>query len=212
MGSGTEKILRDARWLLLACAACSADQGSAESPTTKPRPTQSGSEVRPAPTTPLAPPAPPAAPEPPALLAPTATEPAPTESANKRTCVTDGDCFPDFCDRGVCGELMARGNYGRECEPPPPPQPKKPEPPLPPGVVRAPKADFGVDICSGYLCIDQRCRSCQSDAECDPGLSTCRHVDGWPGKRCGNYSLTRPAPTNVQPPPPVFPQAPVRRP
>lgn len=100
------------------------------------------------------------------------------------SCATDATCAPGFCDRGVCA-MPGRGAYGRECEGPedyvsslPPPAP---------GEVRGPKAGFPEPFCYGYRCIDFRCRSCQSDAECQGG-STCGQAKGWPGKQCGDYS------------------------
>jgi hypothetical protein len=40
------------------------------------------------------------------------------------------------------------------------------------------------DKCGGgFLCIDWRCRSCQSDAECGP-RSTCNILRDMPGKSC----------------------------
>lgn len=179
--------------LLLFGAACGAEHGSAETPS----PIVIVGKDRPAP--PL--PTPISSPDPPDS-SPTSedasTEPA--ESAEKRSCVMDGDCWPDFCDRGICA-APGRGNYGRECTPPAPP---RPDPPLPPGTV--PGLPSAADRCAAYLCLDGRCRSCQSNADCESG-STCAHVDGWPGKRCGDHSK-RPFPKAETPPPLHIPGVP----
>jgi len=127
-------------------------------------------------------------------------------------CFQDSDCRSGLCDRGTCGDLYVKGNYGRECVPGPSPPPDKPKmgrhpPPL------------GENLCTGYLCIDGRCRSCTSDAECQWEGSAgpkCLHYQGWYGKRCGTPGVANLAPVTEIPqstapsPPPIvsLPQSP----
>jgi hypothetical protein len=100
------------------------------------------------------------------------------ECAMTGACVRDADCRSGFCDRGLCVPLHGPvGPYGAECEPLPPPE-ERPKPP--PGWMMK----WGpIDICGSYRCIDRRCRSCQSDAECGKD-STCNTLKGSPGKLC----------------------------
>jgi hypothetical protein len=93
-------------------------------------------------------------------------------------CTRDADCRSGFCDRGLCLRLFGPvGGYGAQCEPLPPPEER---PKRPPGWIMKWGPE---DECGNYLCIDRRCRSCQSDAECDE-RSTCNTVKGFPGKLC----------------------------
>lgn len=174
--------------LLLFGAACGAEHGSAETPS----PIVIVGKDRPAP------------PLPTPISSPDTPDSSPTsddastelaESVEERSCVTDGDCWPDFCDRGVCAMPGSR-NYGRECKPTPPP---RPAPPLPPGVV--PGLPSAASTCGAYLCLDGRCRSCQSNAECGSAPSTCAHLDGWLGRTCGDYSKRPFSDPNAKPPP-----------
>ena len=194
-----QNIRRNASLLLLFSVACGAERGSAETPT----PTVTIDEARRAPPSPT-PVSSPTVPD--SSPAPEEASTEPAESAEKRACDTDGDCFPDFCDRGVCAEV-GKGKYGWECTLPLPPQPKRPEPPLPPNVKRAPKAGFPESACGAYLCVDKRCRSCQSNAECGSAPSTCESDDGFPGKRCGIHSK-EPFPKATPPPSEPIPGVP----
>lgn len=64
-----------------------------------------------------------------------------SQNVPRRSCTKDDDCGDGFCDRGRCAAIWTcRASYGQPCE-----------------------TD---DWCSGYLCIDHRCRSCISDKEC----------------------------------------------
>jgi hypothetical protein len=190
--SRTESILHHAPWLLLACAACGADRGSAQSAITitmSPTAKSAGEDRQAPPGSVL--------PAPPDSVAPATTERENAKSAHQRRCVADADCSRGFCDRGVCGEVEenpSKGAYGRECVPPPP------EPSFPPGMYNGLPSTF-VDMCGPYRCLDGRCRSCPSDADCGGGM-TCRHVEGRPGKTCGDYSHRRER-TVAQPPPPI---------
>ncbi len=190
----TETPRRAAAWLLLTtCAACSAEQDRAERPTTDPPKAASSTQGQhTAPTSSAA----------------TATER--TARAIQRKCVTDSDCSPEFCDHDVCAEVGIpipygmRIAYGRECMLPPPPSP-----PPPPDPTRNPKADAWNDMCFGYPCIQGRCRSCRSDADCAyamNGGTICRPEEDWPGKLCGHEA--HPAPrgsiTPASPPPPLI--------
>jgi hypothetical protein len=115
--------------------------------------------------------------------------------ARGEACARDEGSRSGFCDRGRCGEVGESGNYGRECVA----LLLAPEPPLREGIVSERTADGLLsvpgpkvgwrpeDTCGGYLCLDERCRSCQSDSECQGWLSgpRCASADGSPGKRCG---------------------------
>ena len=119
------------------------------------------------------------------------TVPVQTCSANGEPCAGDADCLSGFCDHDRCAEIGQKGKYGLECEhghigrggwlngkPVPITEYVQigTEPPRP----RAPR-------CDGYPCLSHRCRSCQSDADCEyiEAGPTCMSVAGWPGKRCG---------------------------
>jgi hypothetical protein len=160
-----------------------------------------------------------------------------------KACVQDSDCRSGLCDRGKCGDVYEKGNYGRECVPgpsptkeqfekaemelvvnpewlvrhsagPSPPPPSVPD--LPPGVrlqqveaVPVPmrlfkwhRTPFGRNLCTGYLCLDGRCRSCQSDAECQWEGSAgpyCVHYFDWSGKRCSTLEEARLKESDLQP-------------
>jgi hypothetical protein len=187
----TKRWMDIASWLLVVvCAACCADRGGA--------PSHSAQAPR---TINLS-----ATPVSPEVFHPpggAGTAPAVVEAPKKRSCTTDPECAPDFCDRGVCA-TPGKALYGREeCEPDPPPPPTLPPPP--PGMKWAPKAGFPADECSAYLCIDGRCRSCASDAECGEGLA-CKSESDFPGRRCGRPGPDeRPAAKKPQPKPPPMP-------
>lgn len=127
---------------------------------------------------------PPAAPD--AGVFPAVSKGPPLPEEERRTfnspCSRDSDCRSGFCDRGLCVDLYSKGNYGRECDPRLPPLVDEPDP-----SPRAARATPFVNRCMGYLCIDRRCRSCDSDTECQdrPKDSKCLAYQEWPGKRCG---------------------------
>jgi hypothetical protein len=87
------------------------------------------------------------------------------------TCKADIDCDVGFCDRGGCAER--EGVFGAACTP----APRTAE-----GV-----RDGKLHSCGAYLCIDSRCRSCQSDSQCQAelGAPRCLASPGRPGFRCG---------------------------
>jgi len=89
-----------------------------------------------------------------------------------KSCHADSACGTGFCDRGVCRAVA--GVYGRTC---------KAAPRGPDGL-----RDGKLSVCGAYLCIDGRCRSCQSDGECksEVGSPKCYKLEGEPGMRCGN--------------------------
>jgi hypothetical protein len=93
-------------------------------------------------------------------------------AAGEKSCRADGVCTGGFCDRGVC-EIPV-GVYGRACKP----APHTPEGPR----------DGKLNECGPYLCIDGRCRSCESDKQCrsELGSPRCYKLEGEPGLRCGN--------------------------
>src|SRR5262249_10644949 len=96
-----------------------------------------------------------------------------------------------LCDRGICGDVYGTWNYGRECVP-------GPSPPIPQQDFDQKEyfhiTPFGQNLCTGYLCLGRRCRSCQSDAECQWNGSAgpkCLVYPDWPGKRCGTLEEAR---------------------
>jgi hypothetical protein len=184
-----------ASWLLVVvCAACSVNrEGAPNRPVQAPR-------IGSAAGSPSATPASPALHDPPSR-AETATNH--TESPEKRACVWDDECTaPDFCDRGVCA-TPGKALYGRdECEPDPPPPPKRPPPP--PGMRWGAPSD--ASDCGSYRCIDGRCRSCKTDAECGEGLA-CKSWTDMPGKSCGRPGpeLSHVPSSSPQTPPPMPP-------
>jgi hypothetical protein len=112
-------------------------------------------------------------------------------------CLRDCDCLSAFCDRGTCADSADLGawNYGKgPCEPAPPHTP-----------IDNILTSLMGDICAGYVCIERRCRSCQSDAECEDGSDEykCLSLYGLPGKRCGrpNEAELGPARNRMGPPP-----------
>jgi hypothetical protein len=114
-----------------------------------------------------------------------------------QACLRDCDCLSAFCDRGICADSADLGawNYGKgRCQPGPPHAPID-------NVLTYPVWDF----CAGYVCVEGRCRSCQSDAECQEGSPEykCLPLYGLPGKRCGRPSEAAlgPAPNRMGPPP-----------
>ena len=65
-----------------------------------------------------------------------------SQNVPKRRCTNDGQCGDGFCDRGRCAAIWSCGaDYGERCE--------------------------KQDHCGVRPCIDGRCRSCTSEAECD---------------------------------------------
>lgn len=64
-----------------------------------------------------------------------------SKNVPKRTCTKDEECGDGFCDRGRCAAIWTcAASFGQRCE--------------------------SGSWCSTNLCIDGRCRSCVSDAEC----------------------------------------------
>lgn len=110
-------------------------------------------------------------------------------------CSLDTDCRSIFCDRGICGDPYGKGNFGRECVPGPSPPTEMPDPRDPhyPGM-EIHMTPYGQNVCTGYLCMDGRCRSCTSDAECQregSGGPRCLEYPNWWGKRCGTIEEVR---------------------
>lgn len=99
-----------------------------------------------------------------------------SSSSATNSCREDKDCGEGFCDRNVCQtpSPTPANAYGRAC-------------------VAAPRTPDGFrdakrEICGPYLCLDGRCRSCQSDTQCQSELGSprCYQLPGEPGSRCGN--------------------------
>src|SRR5262249_35905880 len=93
-------------------------------------------------------------------------------AASDGKCRREADCASGFCDRGACQKPS--GVYGRPCTPGPGTK----------SGLRAPMPH----VCGAYLCLDGRCRSCNSDEECrsELGSPRCYKLQGEPGRRCGN--------------------------
>jgi hypothetical protein len=86
-----------------------------------------------------------------------------------RACRKDRECGKGFCDRGRCAPLwIGYPEYGQTCE-----------------------ASAPADACRGFLCLEGRCRSCVSDAECPKQAlgDTCDRfgVPEFPGRNCGQW-------------------------
>ena len=99
-------------------------------------------------------------------------------------CAQDAYCLSGFCDLGMCTELFGPLHYGFECTPDPPG--------APPG------------RCGAYLCVEGRCRSCESDAQCRSlrGAPTCAFFEAdRPGKQCGRIVEGLPPAKPAEPPP-----------
>lgn len=64
-----------------------------------------------------------------------------SKNVPKRACTQDEQCGDGFCDRGRCAAIWSGSmSFGQRC---------------------------GGDIgCGGYLCLEDRCRSCVADDEC----------------------------------------------
>jgi hypothetical protein len=74
-----------------------------------------------------------------------------SQNVPDRDCTSDGECGDGFCDRGHCAAIWTcRLEFGQRCV----------------DGRRVPSHAPPYDTCR-LFCIDGRCRSCQSDAECD---------------------------------------------
>ena len=86
-------------------------------------------------------------------------------------CRADRECHTGFCDRGQCAQ--PEGAFGAVCTP----------------VPRTADGfrDAKLHVCGAYLCSDSRCRSCESDSQCQAelGATRCLSSPGRPGLRCG---------------------------
>jgi hypothetical protein len=96
-----------------------------------------------------------------------------SENVPDRDCTNDGECGDGFCDRGHCAAIWTcRERYGQRCVN---------------GRTVPNSRDAEGERC---LCLDGRCRSCQSDAECEQWLGQGKGFAcagrTWPGYRyCG---------------------------
>ena len=99
-------------------------------------------------------------------------------------CFRDDNCKSGFCDRGTCGHPEpGYWNYGGACEPGHPPHPGE--------ETRFPANG---DVCDGFICVNRRCSSCVSDAECQVGWKDykCLPYEQLPGiLRCGDPNEAR---------------------
>ncbi len=86
-------------------------------------------------------------------------------------CHADEDCQSDFCDLGIC--RIPQGQYGAVCTPAP--------------LTAEGLRDGKLNYCGAYVCEEGRCRSCNSDSQCQSeyGAPMCKLHPNRPGKRCG---------------------------
>jgi hypothetical protein len=86
--------------------------------------------------------------------------------SHRPACAKDTDCPSRFCDRGNCLSLSAEpgDGYGVECEPRPFPD-------------RAKAGKYSHAECVGYVCVDGRCRACESNADCEDHFGSGKCVD-----------------------------------
>src|SRR2546428_5672493 len=95
--------------------------------------------------------------------------PAPKKLGHGGACARDDDCDSDFCDRGSCVDWIdSKTVYRQPCgnAPTPPPVIIPPGNPRPPEYPMPDMSGINAWDCGGYLCIDDRCRSCASNADC----------------------------------------------
>lgn len=94
-----------------------------------------------------------------------------THRAESEACRVDAACATGFCDSGRCA--VPDGNYGARCQ----------------SAARTAEGlrDARIETCGAYLCVEERCRSCTSDAQCEAELGAphCKASAGRPGLRCG---------------------------
>jgi len=91
-----------------------------------------------------------------------------------KVCSNDSECSGGaFCDQGRCAMSSPQLAFGMRCVPPP--------------RTALGTVDAKLGTCGAYLCIDGRCRSCSSDAQClgDSGAPLCQAIPDRPGRRCG---------------------------
>lgn len=145
-----------------------------------------------------------------------ATQPKASPASNGQACDRDGDCRSGFCDHRTCAQIGAKENYGRQCMA----WPLGGNPPVYDGIIRAadgslmitgPKAGRHPEYsCEGYPCLQERCRSCESDADCEHWRSgpTCMAVEGFPGKQCRSLADAGTVDASPVPAPSTVPSAP----
>ena len=103
------------------------------------------------------------------------------EAGGRSYCLDDSECDTSFCDRtGRCEQVGTTDTWGHEC-------------------ISIPLSEVPADgpsaagqargFCGAYRCIEERCRSCLTDAECgDVEDIECRWVEELGGgNRCGRY-------------------------
>jgi hypothetical protein len=86
-----------------------------------------------------------------------------SKSVPDRVCTNDNECGDGFCDRGKCAPIWSWTHiYGQKCD-----ALRLYHPSTCPafGSPLVPRCDM-MPLCGGYLCLDGRCRSCESDNEC----------------------------------------------
>jgi hypothetical protein len=106
-----------------------------------------------------------------------------SKNVPRRACTKDDECGDGFCDRMGCAPIWtAEQRYGQRCG-----------------------AFYDGSPCGSYLCIEGRCRSCLSHAECDHG-GVCG-IKETVSERLGNLCFGGLGPHEVrlppEPPPPV---------
>ena len=84
-----------------------------------------------------------------------------SQNVPNRDCTNDGECGDGFCDRGHCAAIWTcNERYGQRCI----------------NGRAVPGHEIQWDLCNG-VCLEGRCRSCESDAECV-------QARGFPEARC----------------------------
>jgi hypothetical protein len=106
-----------------------------------------------------------------------------SKSVPSRTCTKDEECGDGFCDRTACAPIWTwRTGIGQRCGP-----------------------NTRVLDCGSRLCIDGRCRSCLSHAECPKAFPACGR-NGTPsdprGNSCSGLGLKEVG-LPLEPPPPT---------
>jgi hypothetical protein len=95
-----------------------------------------------------------------------------------RECTNDNECGDGFCDRGKCAPIWTWTHiYGQRCDALQLYHPRYACPAF--GSPMVPRCDLMPTStrCGGYLCLDDRCRSCESNDECEK-------LTGSPGAVC----------------------------
>jgi hypothetical protein len=112
-----------------------------------------------------------------------------SQNVPDRDCTSDGECGDGFCDRGHCAAIWTcRVRFGQRCV----------------NGRAVPSHHFESQRCGG-VCLDGRCQSCQSDAECQNEYGEKAFACagwGWGGRFCGILGYKARLDAKQAPPPP----------